>query len=89
MMTVPVRRAVRLLTRCGCSREMDYGEAPFPPSLSVPLTLSTVEQVLAMDDATLLHLFTDERQHRVFARTHVERLGPGTVVGVYVERGET
>jgi hypothetical protein len=89
MKDLPVYRVVRLITRCGCTREMDYGEEAFPPSLSVPLTMTRMDQVLAMDDATLLHLFADEKHHRVFARQHVERLGPGKVVGVYIERGET
>lgn len=78
---------MRLVTRCGCRREIQQG-TPFPALLKLPLTMD-VPAVLRLDDGSLLELFADEGSHRVFVLDHVERERASLVVGIYMEKGGT
>lgn len=87
MNTIVPSTVARLITRCGCTREVQQG-TPFPELLRVPLTMD-VPTVLRLDDGTLFELFADEGTHRAFVLDHVERTTAAKVVGVYLEKGTT
>lgn len=87
MNELPVRSIARLVTRCGCSRELTQAP-PFPPVLRVPLTID-VASLLRLDDGSLLELFADEGTHRTFTLEAVNRERADLVVGIYREKGRT
>ncbi len=85
MRDVEVRYVARLVTLCGCTREMGI-VVPAPHAVRVALR---PDPALAMqlDDASLHVLFEDEPvQVRTFTKHGIERPSPDLVVVVYVEQ---
>ncbi len=87
-LSVEVRHVARLVTLCGCTREMGV-QVPMPPSIVIALRADPTVNIF-LDDASLHVLLEDEAfERRTFERDHIERPNPGLIVGVYHERKET
>jgi hypothetical protein len=86
MMPEPVRREMRFVTRCGCTRDVLLSSANFPREFTVPLAPTWDHAFAQFEDSAMMELFSDEPSRRVFVLANFQRDGM-VLRGIYFEKG--